>query len=65
MESQGKRAIPSNLKHCNFRKKLLEYCRSVFEEIFRQRDFEVLKKEADDAGKTYTLDDFKEMSLKR
>ena len=65
LESQGKRAIPSNLKHCNFRKKLLEYCRSVFEEIFQQRDFEVLKKEAEDAGKTYTMEDFKEMSLKR
>lgn len=35
LESQGKRAVPSNLKHCNFRKKLLDYCRSVYEQIFQ------------------------------
>lgn len=34
LESQGKKAVPSNLKFCAFRKKLLEYCRNVFEQIF-------------------------------
>ena len=51
LESQGKRAIPNNLKFCAFRKKLLDFCRSCFEEIFQQDDFEVLKKQAEDAGK--------------
>ena len=34
LESQGKQARQNNLKFCNFRKKLLDYCRSVYEEIF-------------------------------
>lgn len=42
LESQGKKAVPGNLKHCLFRKKLLDYCRSVYEEIFQQDDFESL-----------------------
>jgi len=31
LESQGKKAIPGNLKFCAFRKKLLDYCREVYE----------------------------------
>ena len=54
LESQGKKAVPANLKHCLFRKKLLDYCRSVYEEIFQQDDFESLKKKAEDAGKKYS-----------
>lgn len=65
LESQGKRAIPNNLKFCSFRKKLLEYCRSCFEEIFLQDDFEALKKKAEDSGKKYSLEDHKELMLKR
>lgn len=49
-----------------FRKKLLDYCRSCFEEIFEQeRDFEALQKKAEEAGKTYSQDDHKEVMLKR
>lgn len=40
LESQGKEAKPMNLKHCNFRKKLLDYCRSVYSELFMQLTFE-------------------------
>ena len=53
------------MKHCNFRKKLLDYCRGVYEEIFVQDDFETLKQKAEDAGKKYTDADFKEQLLKR
>ena len=51
LESQGKQAKQNQLKFCNFRKKLLDFCRSVFEEIFIQEDYETLKKKAEDAGK--------------
>lgn len=48
-----------------FRKKLLDYCRSVYEEIFNLEDFETLKKKAEDAGKKYTTDDHREVQMKR
>jgi len=57
--------VPSNLKFCSFRKKLLEYCRKVYEQIFVQDDFETSKKKAEEAGKTYTKDDFKEEQMLR
>ena len=65
LESQGYRANIKNLKYCMFRKKLLEYCRSVYEEIFVDRDFETLQKKAEDAGKTYSQEDHKETMMKR
>ena len=48
-----------------FRKKLLDYCRSVYEEIFNLEDFETLKKKAEDAGKKYSTDDHREVQMKR
>ena len=54
LESQGKKSNPNNLKFCQFRKKLLDYCRSCFEEIFQVDDFETLKTKAEEAGKKYT-----------
>jgi len=57
LESQGKKAIPNNLKFCAFRKKLLDYCREVYEQIFANTDYEALKKKAEEEGKTYTTDD--------
>ena len=67
LESQGKLARPTNLTHCNFRKQLLAYCRSVYEEIFNvnEEDFEALKKKAEDAGKSYTLEDHRYVQMKR
>ena len=47
-----------NLKFCNFRKKLLDYCREVYLEFFQQEDdFEKLQKKAEDAGKSYNAAD--------
>ena len=57
LESQGKKAVPINLKYCAFRKKLLDYCREVYEQIFANTDYEALKKKAEEEGKTYTTDD--------
>ena len=54
---QGKKAVPINLKYCAFRKKLLDYCREVYEQIFANTDYEALKKKAEEEGKTYTTDD--------
>ena len=65
LESQGKQARQNNLKFCNFRKKLLDYCRSVYEEIFSQEDFETLKKKAEDDGKQYSLEDHRYVQMKR
>ena len=31
LESRGFRSVTVNMKHCAFRKKLLDYCRSVYE----------------------------------
>lgn len=65
LESQGKKAIPGNLKFCVFRKKLLDYCRGCFEEIFKRKEFEDLKAEAEAAGKTYSMADFRDEQMKR
>lgn len=65
LESQGKKAVPSMLKFCTFRKKLLDYCRNCFEEIFQESSFEALQKAAEEKGKKYTADDHKEVMLKR
>lgn len=65
LESQGKQARQNNLKFCNFRKKLLDYCRSVYEEIFSQDDYETLKKKAEDKGKQYSLDEYRYDQMKR
>lgn len=46
LESQGKKAVPSMLKFCSFRKKLLDYCRNCFEEIFQENNFEKLVAQA-------------------
>jgi len=34
LESQGLRSNAKEMKNSNFRKKLLDFCRSCFEEIF-------------------------------
>lgn len=44
---------------------MLDYCRSVYEEIFSQEEFEALKKKAEDAGKTYTTEDHRYVQMKR
>lgn len=44
---------------------MLDYCRSVYEEIFSQEDFETLKKKAEDASKTYTTEDHRYVQMKR
>lgn len=65
LESQGKRATPNNLKFCQFRKKLLDFCRGCFEEIFLVDDFEAMKKAAEEKGKTYTDADYAESKVIR
>lgn len=55
-----------NLKFCNFRKKLLDYCREVYLEFFQQEDdFEKLQKKAEDAGKSYNAADHQDAMFKR
>ena len=65
LESQGRQARPNTLKFCNFRKKLLDYCRSVYEEIFSVEEYETLKQKAESEGKTYTPEDHRCVQGKR
>jgi len=62
LQSKGKKAIPSNLKHCDFRRKLLDYCKDCFEDFFKERD---PRKEAEEAGKEIDEEEVKEKILRR
>ena len=62
LTSKGLRAIPANLKHCDFRRRLLDYCKSCFEDFFTESD---PRKEAEEAGKAIDEEAIKEKVLKR
>lgn len=62
LKSRGFKAIKINLKHCEFRKKLLEFCKNCFLEFFNAVD---PKKEAEEKGKTIDDEDVKEIILRR
>ena len=62
LQSKGKRAVLKELKHCEFRRKLLDYCKLCFEDFFNESD---PRKEAEEAGKEIDEEEIKEKILKR
>lgn len=62
LQSKGLRAVPANLKRCDFRARLLAYCKSCFEDFFNESD---PRKEAEEAGKEIDEADIMEKILNR
>lgn len=60
--AKGKKAVQGNLKLCEFRVKLLDRCKTCFEDFFSLAD---PKAEAEAAGKEIDAEEIKERTLKR
>ena len=54
--------MSGNIRHSEFRARLLARCKTCFEDFFKEND---LKKEAEEAGKEIDEEEIKEQTLKR
>ena len=65
LQWKGKKATPSNLRHCDFRRKLLDYCKDCFEDFFSSEAAPEEAKDAKGPAKPEGEEEAKERLLKR